>query len=89
LTAGTVKNKPQTVDVPGQGYKSYSNNEMDFPLVINNPVKNPFVIAGLKKMQIDPQLNHAYTFEAFIEGDCNRVARRAGKPLLKTRYNIF
>ena len=22
---------------------------MDFPLVINNPVKNPFVIPGLKK----------------------------------------
>ena len=67
------------MDVPGHGYKSYSNNEMDFPLVINNPVKNPFVIPGLKKMQIDPQLNHAYTFDSFIEGDCNRVARRAGK----------
>ena len=52
---------------------------MDFPLVINNPVKNPFVIPGLKKMQIDPQLNHIYTFDAFIEGDCNRVACRAGK----------
>jgi len=79
VDSGNSKNKPQTIDVPGQGYKSYSNNEMDFPLVINNPVKNPFVIPGLKKMQIDPQLNHAYTFEAFIEGDCNRVARRAGK----------
>ena len=79
VDSGNSKSKPQTVDVPGQGYKSYSNNEMDFPLVINNPVKNPFVIPGLKKMQIDPQLNHAYTFEAFIEGDCNRVARRAGK----------
>jgi chromosomal replication initiator protein len=30
-------------------------------------------------MQIDPQLNPAYTFDSFIEGDCNRVARRAGK----------
>ena len=52
---------------------------MDFPLVINNPVKNPFVIPGLKKMQIDPQLNPIYTFDSYIEGDCNRVARRAGK----------
>jgi len=52
---------------------------MNFPLVIDNPVKNPFVIPGLKKMQIDPQLNHNYTFDSFIEGDCNRVARRAGK----------
>jgi chromosomal replication initiator protein len=30
-------------------------------------------------MQIDPQLNPIYTFESYIEGDCNRVARRAGK----------
>jgi chromosomal replication initiator protein len=67
------------MDVTGKGYKTFSNNEMDFPLVITNPVKNPFVIPGLKKMQIDPQLNSIYTFEAFIEGDCNRVARRAGK----------
>ncbi len=68
-----------TMDVPAGNTKIYSNNEMDFPLVINNPVKNPFVIPGLKKMQIDPQLNAAYLFDAFIEGDCNRVARRAGK----------
>lgn len=79
VDSGNSKNKPLTMDVPGHGFKSYSNNEMDFPLVINNPVKNPFVIPGLKKMQIDPQLNHAYTFDSFIEGDCNRVARRAGK----------
>jgi chromosomal replication initiator protein len=79
VDSGNSKNKPLTMDVPGHGYKSYSNNEMDFPLVVNNPVKNPFVIPGLKKMQIDPQLNHAYTFDAFVEGDCNRVARRAGK----------
>jgi chromosomal replication initiator protein len=68
-----------SMDVPAGNLKIYSNNEMDFPLVINNPVKNPFVIPGLKKMQIDPQLNPIYTFDSFIEGDCNRVARRAGK----------
>ena len=72
-------NKKGSMDVPASGMKTYNNNEMNFPLVIDNPVKNPFVIPGLKKMQIDPQLNHNYTFDAFIEGDCNRVARRAGK----------
>ena len=85
VDSGNSKNKPLTMDVPGHGFKSYSNNEMDFPLVINNPVKNPFVIPGLKKMQIDPQLNPAYTFEAFIEGDCNRVARRAGKTVAEKK----
>ena len=79
VDGGNNHNKPVTVDVAGQGYKSFANNEMDFPLVINTPVKNPFVIPGLRKMQIDPQLNANYTFDALIEGDCNRVARRAGK----------
>jgi len=79
VDSGNDKDKPLTMDIPGNGYKTYSNNEMDFPLVINNPVKNPFVIPGLKKMQIDSQLNPIYTFDSFVEGDCNRVSRRAGK----------
>jgi chromosomal replication initiator protein len=79
MDSGNNNNSPITMDVPGHGYKTYTNNEMDFPLVINNPVKNPFVIPGLKKVQIDPQLNPNYTFDSFVEGDCNRVARRAGK----------
>jgi chromosomal replication initiator protein len=79
MDSGNNNHQPITMDVPGQGYKTYTNNEMDFPLVINNPVKNPFVIPGLKKVQIDPQLNPNYTFDTFVEGDCNRVSRRAGK----------
>lgn len=65
--------------VPASNIKTFNNNELNFPLVIDTPVKNPFVIPGLKKMQIDPQLNPKYTFDSYIEGDCNRVARRAGK----------
>jgi len=41
-------------------------------------IKNPFVIPGIKKMKVDPQLNTQYTFDVFIEGDCNRLARNAG-----------
>ncbi len=73
------KGKNGSMDVPAGNIKFYNNNEMNFPLVISDEVKNPFVIPGLKKMQIDPQLNPVYVFESFIEGDCNRVARRAGK----------
>lgn len=79
VDSGTTKNNG-TIDLPASSsYKAYTNNEVDFPLVLNNPVKNPFVIPGLKKVQIDSQLNPIYTFDSFIEGDCNRVARRAGK----------
>ena len=41
-------------------------------------IKNPFVIPGLKKIIIDPQLSPNYTFGSFIEGECNRLARSAG-----------
>ena len=41
-------------------------------------IKNPFVIPGLKKLIIDPQLSPNYTFDTFIEGECNRLARSSG-----------
>ena len=43
-----------------------------------NLPKNPFVIPGLKKLSIDPQLNARYTFSTHVEGECNRLARSAG-----------
>ena len=46
-------------------------------------VKNPFVIPGIKKLKIDPQLNPSYTFDTYIEGDCNRLARSAGLAIAK------
>jgi chromosomal replication initiator protein len=79
VDSGNSNHEPQTMDLPANNIRIYNNHVMDFPLVVNNPVKNPFVIPGLKKIQIDPQLNHGYTFDSLIEGDCNRVARRAGK----------
>ncbi|HMP29908.1 MAG TPA: chromosomal replication initiator protein DnaA, partial [Saprospiraceae bacterium] len=41
-------------------------------------ITNPFVIPGIKKIKVDSQLNVKYTFENFIEGDCNKLARSAG-----------
>lgn len=52
-------------DSPGQSFKT-------------EQIKNPFVIPGIKKVKIDPQLNANYTFDSFIEGDCNKLARSAG-----------
>ncbi|MDR2937981.1 MAG: chromosomal replication initiator protein DnaA [Prevotellaceae bacterium] len=46
----------------------------------DKPVKgfNPFVMPGLRNLEIDPQLNPKYSFENYIEGDCNKLARNAG-----------
>ena len=47
-------------------------------------IKNPFVIPGIKTAKIDPQLNETYRLENFIEGDCNKLARSAGKAISKS-----
>jgi chromosomal replication initiator protein len=47
-------------------------------MVDTGHIKNPFIIPGIKKPNIDPQLNEKYTFHTFIEGDCNQLARSAG-----------
>ncbi|MFQ5447228.1 MAG: chromosomal replication initiator protein DnaA [Saprospiraceae bacterium] len=46
-------------------------------------IKNPFVIPGIRKLKVDPQLNPNYSFDSFIEGDCNRLARSAGYAVAK------
>ncbi len=40
-------------------------------------IENPFVIPGIRKTNIDSNLNNNYVFDRFIEGDCNRLARSA------------
>jgi chromosomal replication initiator protein len=54
------------------------NPPVNLPLNGEKEIPNPFVIPGLKKVSIDPQLNPYYTFDSFIEGECNRLARTAG-----------
>ena len=46
-------------------------------------IRNPFIIPGIKRVKIEHQLNAQYTFENFIEGDCNRLARNAGLAIAK------
>jgi chromosomal replication initiator protein len=41
-------------------------------------IKSPFELKDIDKIKLDSHLNPAYTFESFIEGHCNRLARSAG-----------
>jgi chromosomal replication initiator protein len=72
------RKKAKSEALQGQGKESYSPGMID----IQN-VKNPFVIPGIKKLKVDPKLNPTYTFETYIEGDCNRLARSAGLAIAK------
>jgi chromosomal replication initiator protein len=75
------KPNPASVRLPGSNRSTSSDNYVsaDYALKHSGPtVKNPFAIPGLKRSQIDPQLNPNYTFDTYIEGECNRLARSAG-----------
>ncbi len=70
---------PYTTNMPSSGNGAAGKRQsIPVPVSLNKEIKNPFVIPGLKKLQVDPQLNQNYTFNNFIEGDCNRLARSAG-----------
>jgi chromosomal replication initiator protein len=66
------------VNIPTYNTNTNKNQEMNRPAALGNQIKNPFVIPGLKKVHIDANLNSNFSFESFIEGDCNRLARSAG-----------
>ncbi len=57
------------------------------------PLAHPFAIPGIRKSEIEPNLNESYTFERFIEGDCNRLARSAAWAIAQqpgaTAFNPF
>jgi chromosomal replication initiator protein len=75
---GTANSKPYTINIPTNTHAKSHNNDVGMPLNISTNIRNPFIIPGLKKVNIDSQLNPNYTFDTFIEGDCNRLARSAG-----------
>ncbi len=67
----------EVITIPQQNSPEIKNKSVPFPNQAGN-ITNPFVIPGLQQLEIDPQLNPHYSFDNFIEGECNRLARSAG-----------
>lgn len=77
-------NAPDTVKIPSTNKEKVKPNVIDAPLNLEtSKVVNPFVIPGLQKIKIDSQLNDNLSFDNFIEGESNRLARSAGKAIAK------
>jgi chromosomal replication initiator protein len=77
--------QPITVKVPSNNRAPIKNPQVNVPVQTGGQggLKNPFVIPGLKKVSVDSQLNPNYTFDNFVEGECNRLARSAGFAVAK------
>lgn len=71
--------KPYTIKLPTKAKTNLKNRPLSLPLDDEErTIRNPFIIPGIKKLHVDPQLNPDYSFDNFIEGNCNRLARSAG-----------
>ncbi len=53
----------------------------------SSQIQNPFVIPGIQKHKVNPNLNSNYVFDRFIEGDCNKLARSAGMAIAESPGN--
>lgn len=72
-------NQPFTEKIPSANRSAIKSQQANIPLKNKNPeLKNPFVIPGIRNIKIESQLNPVYSFENFLEGDSNRLARNAG-----------
>lgn len=84
----------QDMQLPSSDRTATQNSPTTIPVNIDTNVKdfpNPFVIPGLKKVKVNSQLDENYSFENFVEGACNRLARSAGYAVAqnpgKTSFN--
>src|SRR5512133_2635746 len=76
---GQSASKLYTIKLPAKNQIEIKNNPVSVPINIEeNTIRNPFIFPGIKKMNIDPRLNAEYSFDNFVEGECNRLARSAG-----------
>ena len=75
---GSSSSNPYMVNLPGSSNTKSDSQNIGVSLNLSNNIKNPFIIPGIKKVNIDSNLNANLTFDNFIEGDCNRLARSAG-----------
>ncbi|MDP5170760.1 MAG: chromosomal replication initiator protein DnaA [Bacteroidia bacterium] len=69
---------PSSVRIPASSHNASSSRSLNNHIQSSGPIPNPFVIPGIRKFEVESNLNSSYTFSNFIEGDCNRLARSAG-----------
>ena len=80
IDKGDRKNPPITFNLPTNHSNQNTYNSYSDKYSNNQPssAKNPFQFKDLDSLELDSYLIPKYTFDKFIEGDCNRLGRAAG-----------
>ncbi len=77
VDSGNQTHPPVSVNYPNGLRRSAVNN------VSSTDDYTPFTYKALNPQKINSRLNPNYTFDNFVEGDCNRLARSAGVAVAK------
>lgn len=89
-------NNPYGINAPTTDKANTINPSVRVPLDLGDEnekkILNPFAFPGIvNKIKVESQLNENYSFDNFIEGSCNRLARSAGMAVAekpgKTAFN--
>ena len=70
---GNAQNRPIAVSMPTTKSPQSAKPDNFSPVL-----RSPFVLKDLDSLTLDSYLNPTYTFDNYVEGDCNRLARNAG-----------
>ncbi|MBK5279118.1 MAG: chromosomal replication initiator protein DnaA [Bacteroidia bacterium] len=82
VDSGNQRNPPVSVNYPnGSGFKK-SNAQVQLN-GNGNEDYSPFSFKPLNPQTVNSRLNSNYSFDNFVEGDCNRLARSAGVAVAK------
>jgi chromosomal replication initiator protein len=79
VDSGNQTNPPVMVNYPnGSGFKKSSAQSVN-----GHEEYSPFSFKALNPQTVNSRLNPGYSFDNFVEGDCNRLARSAGVAVAK------
>ncbi len=76
VDSGNHQNPPVSVNYPNGSRKSNVNG-------VGSDDYSPFTYKALNPHLVNSRLNPNYSFDNFVEGDCNRLARSAGVAVSK------
>lgn len=69
-----------TENIPSSRRGKVPTQSLNVPIKQKAPERmNPFVIPGIRDIEIDSKLNSNYSFDNFIEGSSNKLARTAAQ----------
>jgi chromosomal replication initiator protein len=81
VDSGNRQNPPVTVNYPNGTQATNSKGQVVLPQ--DKGDYSPFSLKALNPQNVNSRLNPNYTFNNFVEGDCNRLARAAGVAVSK------